>query len=346
VSACRAWNGGANCVPILCQTGGLAVRARILRDRVEIVMSGRALLHTPVDAKVAELAGRQDGMVSTEQLRALGLGRSGVHERVRRGWLHPYCRGVYQVGHTGLPPRARLWAAILASGGPAAAIISHCSAGALWELLPTRSGRIDVITPRESSSTKAVRVHRTRTLRSEDVTTHHGLPVTTPTRTLIDLADVLTPQRLERACHQAEISRLLDADVLRQRLAELPGRRTKVLLAAIESLGAGPQPTRGELEERMLALIAKYGLPRPLVNAIVEGHEVDFYWPRAKLIVETDGAATHLTATAFERDRLRDAKLTVAGHRVVRFTWRQLTERPQEIARTLAQLLDVACVAL
>jgi very-short-patch-repair endonuclease len=70
----------------------------------------------------------------------------------------------------------------------------------------------------------------------------------------------------------------------------------------------------------------------------VEGHEVDFYWPAAKLIVETDGAATHLTPTAFEADRIRDAELTVAGYRVVRFTWRQLRDRPQTVARTLQRL--------
>jgi very-short-patch-repair endonuclease len=92
----------------------------------------------------------------------------------------------------------------------------------------------------------------------------------------------------------------------------------------------------------MLALVAQYGLPRPLVNTVVEGHEVDFYWPHARLIVETDGAATHLTPTAFEADRIRDAELTVAGYRVVRFTWRQLTERPAETARILEALLSRA----
>jgi very-short-patch-repair endonuclease len=77
----------------------------------------------------------------------------------------------------------------------------------------------------------------------------------------------------------------------------------------------------------------------------VEGHEVDFYWPAAKLIVETDGAATHLTPTAFEHDRERDAQLTVAGYRVVRFTWRQLRDRPHTVARILKELLAARAAA-
>ena len=75
------------------------------------------------------------------------------------------------------------------------------------------------------------------------------------------------------------------------------------------------------------------------MNATVEGHEVDFYWPEHNLIVETDGAATHLTPTAFEHDRHRDAQLTADGHRVIRITWRQLTEQPHEVARLIRRLL-------
>ena len=99
-------------------------------------MSGKALLHTPVDVRVAELAGRQEGMISTEQLVGLGIRRSGIHERVRRGWLHPYCRGVYSVGHARVVGRARLWAAILACGGPPLAVLSHRTAAALSDLDP------------------------------------------------------------------------------------------------------------------------------------------------------------------------------------------------------------------
>jgi hypothetical protein len=76
------------------------------------------------------------------------------------------------------------------------------------------------------------------------------------------------------------------------------GRGTRRLREAIDQLAAsGAQVTRSELEIRFLSLIAQARLPRPLVNATVQGLEVDFLWPTHDLVVETDGAATHLTAT-------------------------------------------------
>jgi very-short-patch-repair endonuclease len=292
----------------------------------------------PGDPAVARVAARQEGMVSTEQLVAAGVDRGAIAWRVRRGRLHPYHRGVYSVGHTRLTPRARLWAAVLACGGPGAALLAFRAAAAPWDLMPMPSGAIDVITVRRSGSRPGIRVHRTK-LAPEDVTQIDGLPLTTPTRTLIDLSDQLSPHRLQRVLHRAEILRLLDVNAIHARLAALPGRRSRTLLKALATLQRGPDVTRSELEERFLALVAKHNLPRPLVNHRVEGYEVDFYWPDQRLIVETDGAATHLTPTAFEADRARDAHLTALGYRVIRITWRQLTERPREVAQLLRRLL-------
>ena len=98
---------------------------------------------------------------------------------------------------------------------------------------------------------------------------------------------------------------------------------------------ADPQITRSELEERFLALIAEAGIERPEVNTSIEGYEVDFAWRAQRLIAETDGAATHLTPTAFEHDRERDAALTAAGHRVLRFTYRQVVEDPDAVVARL-----------
>jgi very-short-patch-repair endonuclease len=199
------------------------------------------------------------------------------------------------------------------------------------------SGRIDVITLRQSHSTKTIRVHRT-TLDPEDVTAIDGLPLTTPTRTLIDLADQLTPHRLERVLHRAEHLRLLDVNAIHARLTALPGRRSRALLQALATLQRGPDVTRSELEERFLALVTRYKLPRPQVNATIAGYEVDFYWADHDLIVETDGAATHLTPIAFEHDRARDAHLTALGYRLIRITWRQMKD-PAGVVELLRRLL-------
>lgn len=279
--------------------------------------------------------------MSTAQLHGLGLTRGAIALRVRNGRLHRVHRGVYAVGHARLAPRGRLWAAVLACGGVCAAVLSHRTAAACWDLLPSPAGRIEVTTLRESASTAAIHVHRSHTLDPLDdiVHEHDGLPVTTVTRTLVDLAGILTPHRLQRVCHRAEVLRRLDAAELLARLDRLPGRPSRSLRAALATLAvAEPDITRSELEERFLALVARAGLPPPKVNAMVGGYEVDFLWADARLIAETDGAASHLIPTAFERDRRRDAMLLVEGFRVVRFTWRQVTRERRVVTRTLRAL--------
>ena len=146
-----------------------------------------------------------------------------------------------------------------------------------------------------------MRVHRGSTVHGDVVREADGLALTTVTRTLIDLADQLTPHRLTRVCHRAEILRLLDARKIATRLDELPGRPAKALRAALETLAhQDPHHTRSELEERMLALIGQFELPEPKVNARVGRHVADFLWPNHRLIVETNGHAAHGTRTAFE----------------------------------------------
>ena len=75
------------------------------------------------------------------------------------------------------------------------------------------------------------------------------------------------------------------------------------------------------------------------MNQVICGYEVDFVWPEVTLIVETDGWSAHGRRSAFERDRVRDAALQVAGWRVIRLTWRRLSEEPELVARQLAHLL-------
>jgi very-short-patch-repair endonuclease len=306
------------------------------------VHDSREVLGEPGDLGVAALARRQYGVVSMTQLRALGFERGAVDWRARRGRLHRVHRGVYAVGHLRLGVRGQLWAAVLACGGVDAAALSHRTAAAVWDLSPLPSGKLDVTSLRRSTSTRTLRVHRGDTLNplNDVVRQPDGLPVTTVARTLADLAQVLTPHQLERACHRAEVLRKLDAPAVEQLLARLPGRRSRSLRRALASLAAAdPDITRSELEERFLALVADAELPRPRVNATVAGHEVDCLWRASRLIAETDGAAAHLTPTAFDEDRRRDAELQIAGFRVVRFTWHQVTRHPDGVAETLEALL-------
>jgi very-short-patch-repair endonuclease len=218
-------------------------------------------------------------------------------------------------------------AAVLACG--AGAVLSHRSAAALWKLVRWR-GPFDV-TARSHHRLPGVIVHRSRTLAETDITRHYGIPVTTPARTMLDLADVLDSASLTRAVNDARVRRLLSLDVLHERIARAPGRATTRLPRRLDG------PTRSSFEDAFLAFISRHGLPRPEVDQIVAGYEVDMLWRRRRLIAELDGRDYH--EHAFERDRDRDADLLAAGLRVVRVTWRRLTLHEEREARRFASLL-------
>jgi very-short-patch-repair endonuclease len=286
--------------------------------------------------RVAALARRQHGLVSYRQLKALGLDKSAVERRVRRGGLHRMRRGVYAVGHTNLTREAHLLSAVFACGDRA--VLSHKSAAELWRLRPAKGPRVDVTVPSGGTRARrgAVIVHRSP-VPADHRTVRERIPVTTPVRTIIDLADCSPRRELERAMDEALY---LGWDL--SSLQPLPGRRgAGVLTAVLKDHEAGTTRTRSDFEELLLDLCRQYDLPQPLVNQTIEGYEVDFIWPQARLIVEADGWSAHRSRTAFERDRLRDATLETAGWRVVRITWRRLVREPEAIAAQLARLLGI-----
>jgi len=272
------------------------------------------------DAAIAGIAARQHGVLSSQQLYAAGIDPSGIKRRVQLGRLHRLHRGVYAVGHPALSNKGRM-AAVLACGE--GGVLSHCSAAALWEILP-RGGRdtderapVDVTVPSASGrrGRRGIRLHRSRTLSTADVTVRSRIPVTKPARTLEDLRRVLPSKQFAAVLRQAEFLRLPLGD----RIA--------------------PDHTRSELEARFLALCRRHRLPRPEVNARVDRFLVDFLWRERRLIVELDGGESHRSRSAFEEDRARDARLKLLGYDVVRFTWRQLQSEPRQIACGIRALL-------
>jgi Protein of unknown function (DUF559)/Transcriptional regulator, AbiEi antitoxin len=300
-----------------------------------------------VDRAIARIAERQHGVLSLLQLRALGFGTRAVSARVAAGRLHRVYRGVYAVGHPRLTIKGRWMAAVLACGP--GAVLSHRDAAALWGIRKSGRAAIDVMTPRRGGrSLSGIDVHRTRRLQPEDTTKVAGIPCTTVARTLLDLAEVVNRRQVERACDQADLERLLDATALDAVLSRANGRRgAPVLYAILDEYAIGQTVTRSEMEERFLALCERAGLPRPEVNAWIVrpdgAHaQADFLWREQRLIVETDGRAAHGTRRAFEHDRRRDQQLMLAGWRVIRVTWRQLTREPEELARTVQALLAAA----
>jgi very-short-patch-repair endonuclease len=280
------------------------------------------------DASIAALAGAQHGVLTRAQLRLVGLSDDAVDRRVRARRLHRLYHGVYAVGHSVLTREGRWMAAVLAAGTNA--VLSHATAAAAWELRPPGAGAIHVTVPGDPGRTRrrGLRIHRSRTLTPDDTTTHRGIPITTPVRTIIDLAATLTGRPLEHALDLADQHRLID-------FADLRTRPIPRSLQAQLSRYSAPNPTRSELEERFLALCDHHGLPRPQTNTIIEGVEVDFAWRAQRLIVEVDGYRYHRSPSAFETDRERDVTLSIAGWTVLRFTWTQITTRPAWVAAAI-----------
>jgi hypothetical protein len=294
-------------------------------------------LQSRVDREVADLAASQHGVVSRSQLAALGLSEAAIDHRLARGSLHRLHRGVFAVGHRALRRQGVWMAAVLAAG--AGATLSHRSAAALWGVRDTTRRSVDVISPHHCRR-KGIHA-RLIVLPPDEVTTDHGIPVTTPARTLFDLAALLTRQQLEAAITEAEVRRLASPTSLADLVARYPGRRGIVTLRRIlEDTGRiGRTLTRSELEIAFLALVDTHGLPRPITNRTSAHGELDATWPAARLVVELDGYATHGTRRAFEADRARDRALLTDGWRVVRITARQLTTEAETIARQLRILL-------
>jgi very-short-patch-repair endonuclease len=274
--------------------------------------------------------------VTTAQLRAAGFGANAIARRVEGGWLVRQHQGVYQVGVFG-GPFARDAAALLACGPLAA--LSHFTSGAHWEL-GKRNPRapIDVSVPDGFPRRRpGVRCH----LAWARVVDRHGLRITTPARTLLDLASMLSFRRLDRMVEEAEVRKLVtraELLVMVERGAGRPGVK-----ALREIVGSPDEPafTRSEAEKRLLELVRAAELPMPRTNVRVAGLEVDAVWPQQRLVVEVDGFQYHGIRQAFERDRRRDGKLLVAGYRVLRITWRRLTREPQPVIALLAAALRV-----
>jgi very-short-patch-repair endonuclease len=286
-----------------------------------------------LERAVLDVAARQHAVVSLAQLRELGMSRRGVQHRVARGFLHPKYRGVYAVGHPRLTQHGRWLAAVLACGP--GAVLSHRSAAALWGLLAP-------VAAVEVSTDVARRERPGITLRSafvhqDERTVHHAIPTTTVPRTLLDLAAVLAPHRLERAANEADVLRLTDPLSLAALVARHPNKRG-VRSARAQAAG-GANHTRSELEAAFLAFLDAHGLPRPATNVAIAGHEVDCVWRTRHLIAELDGRAYHDTALRFESDRARDRALAVAGWRTVRITWRQVHRERAALASDLRRLL-------
>jgi very-short-patch-repair endonuclease len=300
------------------------------------------------DPAIAELAGRQHGVVGRRQLLGLGLAPNAIDRRGGVGHLHAIHPGVYAVGHLALTARARWMAAVLASGP--GAVLSHRTAAALWGIRDPGSGKIDVTVARKSRSTDSIRRHFGR-LPDDECTVEDGIPVTSPMRTVLDLATVAKPHSVEAALREAEYLQLRDRVSLPALLARYPRHRgARSVRAALERRDQDPGGRfRSPLEELFLPFLDLHRLPRPRLNAAVHipasrhaperRYEVDCLWPEQRHIVELDGFESHGHRQAFEDDKTRDRRLIAHGYAVTRVTQRQLLGEEGALAADLSSSL-------
>jgi very-short-patch-repair endonuclease len=289
------------------------------------------------ERQIAALAGRQHGVVAYRQLQALGFGRGAIGRRVSAGRLHRVHFGVYAVGHRVVSLHGRWMAAVLACGD--LAVLSHRDAAALHGIRRDARPSVDVSAPRSRRPREGITLHRPVVLERRDRTRVDGIPVTTLDRTLLDLATVVGRRQLERAYEEADRLQLLDVRAVERQLARAWRRPGSHALRMVVQQALGWAETRSELERRFLRLCRSASLPRPAVNSVLAGFEVDMAWPPQRLVVELDGFGYHRTRAAFERDRLRDARLQVAGFRVLRITQRRLETEPERVVAELRALL-------
>lgn len=293
----------------------------------------------PTDDLIQTLAARQHGVVARTQLLERGMTAEAVRWRVRSGRLIPMQRGVYRVGPL-MAPRAREMAAVLACGP--GAVVSHRSAALLWQIGPEdgAAGPVHLtMVGMDRGRRPDMCAHRRRHLPPDQVALIEGIPVTTPARTLLDLAGEADIGELERMVAQASARGLVDMQDLRDLALRSPDWRGMARLRTLLDAEGGPALTRSEAERRFLRLLRSARLPAPGANVAIGEMEVDFAWTHPRLVVEVDGYAFHSSRSRFESDRRRDARLVGRGYRVMRVTWRQLVFEPEVVLVHLARAL-------
>jgi very-short-patch-repair endonuclease len=294
------------------------------------------------------LAADQHGVVSRRQLERAGISADVADRYIRIGRMARLHRGVYHLGPA-IGPLVPLVAATLACGDTAA--LSHRSGAGLWRMRAESDDIVDVTVSGRSESRAGIRVHRAQ-LRPDEVTVTQGMRVTTPARTLYDLAGMVAPiqhavddssrvvshRDVERALAEALVLRLTTRRAMLALLDHHHGHGAGLLRELLES-DVKPALTRSEAEERFLDLVRRGDVGDPAVNVIVERYEVDFLWRAERLIVEVDGHRYHASKRAFESDRRRDAVLAAAGYTVMRVTWDQLTREREAVLVRLVRTL-------
>jgi len=297
------------------------------------------------DRVISRLARRQHGVVAAWQLLREGVTARQITRRLEAGRLIELHRGVYLVG--AVPgAHSHEMAALLAF--KLQAVLSHRSAASLWNLLPYPATAAVWVTvpPERSAGRPRIKAIRAR-LDPSDVRNRDGLRLTSPPRTILDMASLLVATgaprgseghyELEALVAEANFRHLASERELRDQLARNPSKRGAPALRAILDTPGGPQRTRSRGERAMLRLLREHEIDGFETNARIGGYEVDFLFPDEGVVVELDGYDGHSGRVPFERDRLKWASLSSQGLLVLPITGRQIRNDPDGMLKRIAR---------
>jgi hypothetical protein len=295
---------------------------------------------------IARRAASRHGVFSRADAVRGGASRGLIQSRVRTGRWETLFPGVYRLAGAPESWLQTLRAACLAVGLAAAA--SHRSAGAVSRLIGFGKGPVEISVPRgRRVRLRGVIVHEVVSLPSVDVTVVDAIPVTTATRTLIDLAAVVPADLFEEALDDALRRRLTTVPHLQRRINQL-GTRGRPGLAVFRRLIAARAETgiilESPLETRFLRLLRRVGLPMPACQFEIRDRgrlvaRVDFAYPEIRLAVEVDGYRWHSGRASWERDLARRNALTSLGWRVIHVTYGDIRDRPERTGELIAEAL-------
>jgi very-short-patch-repair endonuclease len=272
---------------------------------------------------LAAIAGRQKGIVTRDQLLAAGLSVGRIKRLIRSGHLIPVHRGIYLVGHRAVHPLAYETAAILACRPRA--MLSHHTASRLMKLAAPKGGKIHVtLLGRWRPAPSGVAIHTISTINRNELHRHDGLPITSPSLTILDMAGVLATPDLIDLLNEARVQRRITDAQLHATLDAHPKRRGARALGKLLASEYGPKITQNKAERRALTVMRAHGHEPDATQHPIGPYRVDFYFEAERLAVELDSRQFHDTPKRFQEDRRRTAYLAAEGVQVFPLTWQDL----------------------
>ena len=299
-------------------------------------------------AAIAERAAPQLGLITTPDLRALGLSARQIDRVLSNGLVRRIGRGVHAVAAAPPSPHQRLLAATLLAGD--GAVASHLAAAWVWRFDGVRPDGIEISVSRGRNPRGVPgTIHRVGDLLAVDVTHLGTQPITTRARTLLDIAALVPPATLEEAFDGARRRGQIYLPYLEWRLSELRRQGRAGVTAVDDLLRREHTSERAEswLESAFLRVIRDAFLPPPRVQVVMQPSRggprvrLDAFYDDQMLVAEVNGHGSHATRRQRQADAERRARLVASGLRVVDFTYEDVAERPAHVTDTLGTLLGL-----